>query len=282
MTRHVSERRVAFRESVKIGPWNRIAVVESLRTSDTATGYRLFENVLRPAIGDAATFHDPPDMAAFLRVLERLATECEADGVSPILQVETHGDDLNVEFGNGERLAWATLVNVLRRINIASKNNLMVVVAACCGINLGRVFAVDPLEEAPVRIVVGPQQTVYAPDIERSMTTFYETLLRTADGTLAVNRLVRDLPSTGVLVAERIFANGMTNYFEKHCTPEELEGRYLDALKESGNVDSPALRHRYAENIGSIDARFEKYKARFFMIDRYPENAARFEGVVLE
>jgi hypothetical protein len=81
---------------------------------------------------------------------------------SPILHIEAHGDENGIyglgENGNEREIAWEELTEPFQNLNVATRCNLLVIVAACIG-NAGvKSFVRSP--RAPAIALIGPANNI--------------------------------------------------------------------------------------------------------------------------
>jgi len=122
--------------------------------------------------------------------LGAIAAATRASNRSPLLHLETHGDDSRgrgLYLASGELVTWQQLKPALTAINEASRLNLVVIVAACNGLDLLKIL--EPTDRAPARLIIGPSRTLSDGQVETANLAFYTTLLSTFDGILAYNAM---------------------------------------------------------------------------------------------
>jgi hypothetical protein len=227
-------------------------------------------------------FHDVAKKADFLSQLGKLVRETKNLGNNPLIHIEAHGsnDARGVVLSSGEFLSWEELKNPLTNLNIATRNNLFVVLSACYGAYLTTI--VLPTDRAPCFGLVGPIRVLGAEHLLRSFSRFYQELLASGNGSEAVKQLNLDVGESGLNYsltdAETFFAMVNEKYFGKYCTNSQYEERAREIAKKLRKMGKPSPR------IGQIKKRFKssqkeyfrQYKTRFVMIDLFPENANRF------
>jgi hypothetical protein len=180
-------------------------------------------------------------------------------------------------------MTWRELAPLLTAINKATRLNLIVFMAACSGADLATV--IQPLEGAPVRIVIGPMHTLSEGILETATTAFYAAVLSAADGGTAM-RAIRDAihPNEATfwtVNAEWLFLEILTLYYNTSTSYEQVAARgerFIAPLALLG-VSSAELEGRRAmmnailkDRKGLFDACYRK----FFFIDKYAENMKRF------
>lgn len=93
----------------------------------------------------------------------------------PILHLEAHGSNLGLEGPNGsgdkELLSWGELTKPFQGLNLATRCNLIVVVAACTGFAGIQALVKGP--RAPAVALVGPDTTVMPKELLEGTKEFY-------------------------------------------------------------------------------------------------------------
>src|SRR5437870_5816121 len=131
---------------------SKIAVLQSLPHGEMQTGRRVFEDLqpLNVFYGRGLTiqFYDVPTKAKFLAALSQLATDA-ANGIYPLLHIDCHGatDQTGIVLGDGSFLPWSDLKPYFISINVATRCNLLIVLAACYGGYLAQILL--PTDRAP-------------------------------------------------------------------------------------------------------------------------------------
>jgi hypothetical protein len=114
-------------------------------------------------------------IAAITKATER-AQRCE---LRPVLHLESHGGNMGLEGPNGsggtELLAWDELTEPLQELNLATRCNLVVVVAACTG--FAGVQALRRGPRAPAVALVGPDAPVMPTNLLWGAKEFYRRWL---------------------------------------------------------------------------------------------------------
>ena len=117
--------------------FNKVWVIESLRPGDRGTGKSLYNDVLLPiSIREPdlkVEFACPTDKKGFFDVLSAVEKDAN-DGIYSMVHFECHGSKDGLQLTNLDIVAWDELRNALIRLNLASKLNTVIVVAACNGI----------------------------------------------------------------------------------------------------------------------------------------------------
>lgn len=156
-------------------------VIESLSGGFAGrTGTRLFEELesLCAATSVKPKLHRVAGSLA--SVLTVIASDAERGDV-PLLHVETHGIDTRstgtwvnqgIVLASGEAITWRQLVPMLTPIYEATRLRLIVFMAACNGGDLATVL--QPLQRAPLRVVVGPMTPLSVGAVEKATVTYLQ------------------------------------------------------------------------------------------------------------
>jgi hypothetical protein len=105
-------------------------------------------------------------------------------------------------------------VNSLRPINIATKNNLCVVSAACC--SWGAIKKITVTKPSPFFILVAPEEPVTFGFIEDNTSRFYEKVFRELDIVSAYQEYFA--PELNIFHCEKVLAVALTRYVLNNCT----------------------------------------------------------------
>ena len=215
-----------------------------------------------------------------------VSSECKRRGLAPIVHIETHGTKAGLGLDTNCVVSWDALVPPLRAINEASEMNLVVTLAACHGMAMVR--GLTPLEPSPVWGLFGPNEQIHESEVEKGYRLFYETLLDTLD----LNAAVGALQSSGVWVpddwyfrsAEFFFAMVYGHFLDAYRRPGEREDAVRRLVKKlrrrarktPGHKVRKDARRRIRVGLADEEKHFQRYRRRFFMLDRFPQNAGRF------
>lgn len=196
---------------------NSIFVIDALPDGDLSTAHHLFDNL----IDYKANRDDGPHLeyrkinsySDFVLILAELEWLC-ASGIRPIIHIEGHGDRATgLALGSSnDHIDWEDLVERLRRINIASKNNTGVVIAACHG--MYALMAIKITELTPFHFLLGSQDEVTAGQIIDQMERFYKNLIDNVSVTEAYASIDKKFD---LFIAERHFAMAIGRYFKRVC-----------------------------------------------------------------
>jgi len=110
------------------------------------------------------------------QVLAQIATDCKANALYPILDIECHGGLDGVKIGTtSEIVSWNELMAHFRSIASNSHFHFGVVMASCFGIH-----AISPLglehETAPAAFLIGPEKEIFSGPLLDELKRFYRVL----------------------------------------------------------------------------------------------------------
>jgi hypothetical protein len=151
----------------------RIHILQSLPAGELSTGRHLYRFLQELSdASDYVSFDEPETAEDFRGALINIRDHLLSTGEIPLLHIETHGDPDGITLRSGQSLGWCQLKGILTEINIASKLNLMVVLAACHGDNLVKTMRLT--DRCPIWGSIGPQTTVPAGGLLDSFKIFYK------------------------------------------------------------------------------------------------------------
>lgn len=270
--------------------FNSIYIIESLPEGDLKTGRDLYESCVYPLgnlkEGIYTSLSQPISKNEFIQTLDRIIDECKVNNRGPILHIESHGCTEGIKTASGDLIYWQELKPYLCALNEISRLNLLVVMAACNGMDLAKVILLT--DRAPVWAIIGPLKSVNAGRVINGFMAFYNKFFETYDGREALNELnnspdVKDWDFT-FINAEFFFKCVYKKYVESLCTEtalidrskkkvkELIAGRPIDTDDEKRKVNEFCLLLKSTQQLF-----FEKYKVHYFMMDLVNENKTRFK-----
>ncbi len=260
--------------------------MESLPPGHLSTGKRLHEDIETLKVfhrdGLEVELREAPTRGDFLACLADVQKDAERHAKYPILHIECHGanDTTGLVLADGSFVSWRELKPILTEINVATRCNLLIVLAACHGGHLVQIIQLT--ERAPCWGMLGPASAVRPGNLLCSFSAFYSELLTSLDGDRALKALLRTSQGSGnyyFTTAERFFKIAYAAYLRNDCSPEVLQdrakfiSRELKKMKARKRPGKGSLRRVLKRKEKPF---FENHFQHFFMIDLFPENVARF------
>lgn len=262
--------------------FSKLLIAESIPVGEYPSGRHLYETLepLPAALNlpIQIAYANVPTRAAFEAFIGEAMGEI-AGGHTPVLHIECHGNDDGIGLANGrDFIAWEELRDYLVPLNVATRMNLMVSIAACYG-----VFAIRellPSARAPFLAALSTDREAYPDELYRGFVAFYRTLLETLDGDQALEQIRHDGPGAPFFFIDALshFKLIYRNYIARMCTAEQYRRRaelIQEEQREQGvrvvNLDAIVQRL-----IADQQPAFERLWREHFLIDLYPGNAERF------
>lgn len=231
-------------------------IVEWLASNERPTGLLLHEWMKARRPGWSA-YTRCGSKREVICAVERATSRTRESGMIPVLHLEAHGGDAGLEGpsdpGRRELLTWDELTGPLQSLNVATRCNLVVVVAACTG--FAGIGALTRGPRAPAVALVGPDAEVMPQDLLAGTKEFYR---RWRDG------------------APRLYDIVESASREAGAVTFELEP-FIDLAYE-------AVTEQLVVSIKTCPKGLLKHLRdhaqrtwnELFMIDMYPENGKRF------
>lgn len=163
--------------------------------------------------------HTPDEL---LEAIEALRVVAVAEHRRPVLHLDMHGSKTLGLKVRGSFLDWEALGQALRRLNVATQNNLVVVGGACHA--LFAIRAVDLHSPTPFFALLAPEEEVLSGFLEGKIVPFYETLFKGGSLDAAYEQLG---PPFKYEHCERLLAIVLARYIKAG-----LKGRNLQERRE--------------------------------------------------
>jgi hypothetical protein len=256
---------------------NSLIWISSLEPNEQGTTHRVHDD-LQPyflSIGLPFKSVEPKTANQLLTCLEAIERRAKA-GLRPIIHFDTHGSAEQGLYiaGSGEFVPWTRLVDKLRKINIATKNNLCVVSAACCSMH-----AIKPItigEPTPFFALIAPEQTVSFWFIEQNTVKFYEEVFGGLDVVAAYEKYFA--PKLALFHCERLLGIALTKYICDSCMGKGLKTRREDLMTRvfsSGGLSNSRqnrrmVRKKVKELIRPNQALIDRYIQSFLIGKKVP------------
>jgi hypothetical protein len=261
---------------------NQILVVDSIPVGDRNTAKLLFED-----LRTYASAHSPSPEVRYLRVesgdeLIDCIVTCRRDAderdIFPMLHIECHGSEDGLELADGSFVGWGELKAPITQLNIATRLNLMIVIAACTGAALLKIMS--PSDRAPFWALIGPTKVVTAAELEKAYRALYLTLLSMKSSSKSIEAMEAATVRGTFLrtSAQELFERVWAGYKREHGNSEAIEASVKRIREQIRQQNRPIPTVDVIRNllISREPKLFEHYRATFFMYDLFPEHANRF------
>jgi hypothetical protein len=242
----------------EMGPTRRI--LEDLEGLASAGGFLVFEYAVR-------------DRAELIGVLEQL-TEKAGQGLRPVLHVDAHGtvaDGLLIA-PSGERMRWAEIIEVLRDLNVATRNNLVCVFALCFGLHVYKQVSLK--KPVPAYLFSAPPSEISVGFLEAQTLAFYREINRTSNVTAAfAATLGAGMES---FHCQGLFLQSLLRYIRTYCVGrqrQDRQERMVTAILQRDGIATPSsaqlkeARRKIREVLDPGQSLIDRF-APFFLIGR--------------
>ena len=151
-----------------------IWIVEWLLPDDQPTGRLLYDwmNDRRP--GWSAYF-SCKNKTEVIQAIQRAVIQTQNSDIIPVLHLESHGCSTGLEGpdsnGGKELLTWEELTEPLQQLNLATRCNLVVFVAACIG--YAGILALCQGPRVPAVALIGPDDSLMPKNLLEGTKEFY-------------------------------------------------------------------------------------------------------------
>ncbi len=252
---------------------NGLVWISSLDDHQKGTTRRVIED-LEPyftLIGLPFVFVEPKTKAELLAGLANIAKRAR-EGFRPLVHIDTHGSETGGIYiaGSKEFVSWQLLVDEFRKINLATKNNLCVVSAACFGMNVIRPITID--QQTPFYVMIAPQKTVTFGFMEQKTLPFYRAVF---DGLDILKGYETHLtPEFSAFHCEGLLATALARYVRDHCIGRGAKVRHehLLTLAVNEGLQNTRLNRKMARKLAKKmikpDQQFIDRYVRSFLIGR--------------
>ena len=269
---------------------NRLVVLEWLSENEPRTGKQMIEKLKVQNSQIPVEYFKCFSKQDVVACVLALADEVEQGRAGvPILHIEAHGYSPTMEAENAiglgcdgcEALLWSELVGPLRTLNIATKFNLIFVVAACWGDSA--IYSVVPKECLPFVLAIGFGTTVKSDRLELAMTQLYQGLM-TENRALSesLNLAHQKLDSTGATLnwysLPKIVKDSAQMAVKAIDEPNYMMDRYMDALSELKKAKAPliSLIQFRIGHLSCAPSAIEKLVGDLLAYEQVPGNRNRF------
>jgi hypothetical protein len=214
--------------------------------------------------------------------IERATNLAEKSGMIPVLHLESHGNQMCLGLPGGvEVLSWDELTEPLQRLNLATRCNLVLVVAACIGFAGIKAFRRGP--RAPAVALIGPSAPIMSANLFSWTKEFYKLWMA---GNPNFSEIAGNASrkAGAVSFAWEPFAvlayDALAKQVIISMRPDEQRkqvNRFRQRMAEENRFSAGEIENRLLLLTPSLQVSvIQRLWDEMFMIDLYPENKERF------
>jgi hypothetical protein len=213
---------------------------------------------------------EPQNADHLRKFLDKVEKEALEDGLRPIIHIDTHGGkDTGIHIvPSGEDLSWQEATERLKRINVATNNNLCVVSLACYGFHIVSEMSIS--DTTPFYILAAPENTVSGGFVESTCPGFYRYVFTHLDIMGAYRRFFND--TLKIMHCEEVLLIVMAKYVRAgtigKAKQERVEALISTVVNDIGPVESEtlkAMRKVAKEGIKPTQELLDRYVSSFLM-----------------
>jgi len=181
-----------------VGDIRHIIVIQSLSDKEKKTGKILYDDIIKRHIDYLQSenlkmtreFHEVLDKKSFVEILHFYGINSQYMNGGIVIHLEMHGseDKDGLILSDNSFISWEEIVDLLRIININTKNNLYITMATCFGRYMFK--GVSDKKKSPYSGYISASKKVIVDEILDDFTMIYETLI--ANGNLVHSYLELD------------------------------------------------------------------------------------------
>lgn len=219
---------------------NSVYWITSLEPEKQGVTRRVHED-LNPFLADASVpfnCFEPPNADQLKQLLRQIELDARA-GSRPIIHFDTHGSERGIEIQpSGELISWDEIVDWLRKINVATRNNLCVVSAACFSAHA--IEHIEVTKACPFHLLIAPENSITFGFTEDKLVPFYRAVFEQSDIASAYEQFLS--PSLSLFHCEAMLGVALARYFRDQCIGKGAKKRREALLTQA--IDSGVPNNR--------------------------------------
>jgi len=261
-----------------------IWIVEWLSPNEQHTG-RVLHDWMKERRPGWSAYCPCKNKTQVISAIDRATIRAQQSEMIPVLHIEAHGGDVGLQGPDGtgglELLTWNELTGPLQKLNLTTRCNLVVVVAACVG--FARIKALSRGPRAPAVALVGPDARVMPSNLLSGTKEFYRLWMDkspklddiAASASRKAGTVGFEWEGFATLVYEALIQHLIIS-----MRPDEHRRRVerIRARRLAENELSAAEIERRLTLLPAVHspADLQRMWDEMFMIDLYPANRERF------
>lgn len=261
-----------------------IWIIEWLPSGDQRTGRLLHEWMQEQRLG-WSTYFECASKLEVVSSIKRATNLANKSEMSPVLHLEAHGNKIGLGRPDGsggvELLEWDELTEPLQRLNLVTRCNLVVVVAACIGFAGIKALVRGP--RAPAIALVGPDAPIMTSNLLSATKEFYRCWMHD-DAKLGEIAISASRQAGTVSFEWEPFAvlafDAMAEQLIVSMRQDQQRmqvNRIQQKMLDETSLSSAEIECRLSQLSPSLQANIiQRLWDEMFMIDLYPDNREKF------
>ena len=201
-------------------------------------------------------------------------------GRVPILQIITHGSINNGLVLNNAYMGWDRLLPFLRKINIRTSNNLIVLSSVCFSLQLALETSI--VFPAPFYILIAPDFILRFKDFADQTLSFIKLLFEERDAVLAYYCSLQ--ASSEMYHCQEVLFQGLAGYVANSVLDEAGDARIENLIQQTrwrhGHSVSPAKLRTLAVSLNNLEGLLKRYVDGYLIGRPAGFTAAQLESFV--
>lgn len=271
-------------ESVVEIKLNSVIVIESLNKPNSTK--RLYRDDIATNCNINSITHNYYSISNKVELINLLKALTKIpETLYPLIHIASHGDEEGLILKK-DKITWEELKESILKLNISTKNNLILNIAACEGAYGIKLY---DEERSPFHFMIGPLSKIYENDLERHMSNFYSFFLHKRNLVKAA-KLMKEknggekIPfffDSCIFMHQRVWkeiVEGLNNGKARH----EIIGHIKDFVpkEEVQKVKNKLINKDDLINL--YKTHYLSMKDKYFLVDLYPELNSRFLNIETE
>lgn len=259
--------------------FGKLIIIESLTSNDYASGHYLYKRLTeQETILPIIQYYSIKSKVEMQTLLSSILEDVKNGMATPMLHFALHGNEDGIYLASDEFMEWKDLSDAIIAINVATRNNLFISLAACHGFFMANVQSKSVTRSA-FFILLGRKDEYGGGDFSLDYQRFYTIFTTTLDIASAMDSLNRDEKKYYLYFCEYLFLNVVKGSFIDEDNNSRLKNLiYTTKIQiRQGGGQLPVSRSEYpAFVVNHYADTMIKWRTTFFMLDLYPENETRF------
>ena len=229
--------------------FGKLIIIESLTTDDFASGYYLYKRLIeQETILPKILYHSVKSKGEMQALLASILDDVRNGMATPMLHFALHGDEDGIFLASDEFMEWDDLSDAIIAINVATRNNLFISLAACHGFFLANVQS-KSITRSAFFILLGRKDEHGGGDFSIDYQRFYTIFTTTLDIASAMDSLNREDKKYYLYFCEYLFLNVVKGSFIDENNNSRLKNLiYTTKIQiRHGGGQLPVSRSKYPD-----------------------------------